>query len=195
MWSKSAQTAQHRSTGHRSASSQSPCRRAFVKGQKDRRGFPLSAGLYKLEELHRMLSEMVVSIDAIVRWVRHGRPPREDWSFGSLCTNEDKASWLKSLPRVIARELGYTLIPAVKALGGDELTGPQVHRLALFATARAEALVTDCDELDWRLRPAIDAEYAAMNAGESHVLPLVRRVQTLAAYLLDEAYASRCADL
>jgi hypothetical protein len=126
----------------------------------------LRVSAYKVRESRDNLhheGDVVASIAAYLR-----SPPcygRSNILVG--CTEGDKAGRLKAVPENIARELGYNLIPAIKAL---ELEGVPIAEIALFIrsiTADVDQILADCDIIKTATSRSITHEYADLKAGQS----------------------------
>ena len=163
-----------------------PCRAAFDASRASRRKHPLNAGCYKLEEAHRDLlraRKTVVSIaDGITGRAKH----KVGQSLGS-CTTDDKAHFLKGLPKAIASSLGGTILPGIAALDGDGVSKATVQSLTTSAKRDVQALLEACDMVHSILKARIQREYDAMRHGGSYALDLLDRALALTARALEAA--------
>lgn len=155
------------------------CQRSYQEGCRAREAHLLPSGLYKLQELSRRMRQADETIHAIARQFLRGGVTRLALSPGLCCTPADQAAWLKSLPEAVASQLGYDLVPAVAALTGDGVSPSTASRCGAVARHRAGFLVAECDEVRSLLQLSINAEYNAMRAGSSIVLPLVKGTLSL----------------
>jgi hypothetical protein len=153
------------------------CSNEFEKGQSKRAQFQLRSGAYKLEEARGGLLDSLHLLDSV----------RE---FTSVPQGARGA--LKRLPRHLACELGWSIIPAVEALAGDNLPPSIVIPLARRARAEAQDLVRRCDELhDSFLRGGIAAECVYIKHDRSELERLLRD----AVSLIDVALHAHAASL
>jgi hypothetical protein len=147
------------------------CQKAYNEGLEDRRAYPLRLGGYKLRESHDFPVRVRNTINNIAADARakasgYGR------SFGS-CTSDDAATWLKSVPALIARELTYNVLPAIEALAEDGVPEAIVRECVSRANAEARTILSQCEAAEAVLKQGIKAEYTRMKAGGSTLLPLV----------------------
>jgi len=99
-------------------------------------------------------------------------------SLGS-CTTDDKAYFLKGLPKAVASSLGGTILPGIAALDGDEVSEAVVRDLTISADKTAQALLEECDMVHSILAGGIQREYEAMRRGSSYVLELLDQALSL----------------
>jgi hypothetical protein len=76
----------------------------------------------------------------------------------------------------IAFDLGYYILPAINALGGDGVPASVVKQCASIAASRERPIVDQCEYARNRLRLGIGHEYTLMKAGDSTILPLIDAV-------------------
>lgn len=149
------------------------CFDAFQKGQQERARYPLRSGLYKLREARRDLIESLDLLDDI----RNTYPRVVQGARGRL----------KSLPKLIAHELGWNIVPAVEALTGDKLPSALVKNLESYARGEANALLPRLDELhDHLSSPGIDLEIFRIKCDNSGL----ERLLTDAVRLIDRVLAA-----
>lgn len=175
-----------RSGGKGRGTGLNPCHRDFIQGQEDRKAYPLTMGLYKLRELRRALDRDAVTAGAIAAVVSGSGGARARWPSDANCTAAEKVSWLKKLPRSLARDLGYIVEPAVSALPGDGIGRADVARLLAAARRTSVAIVALCDDMAAVIRVSIEHEYAAMRCGESLAIRIIARTEVLVTWLIDE---------
>jgi hypothetical protein len=157
------------------------CHDAFEEAQKCRAGYPLTSGAYKLRDTHRALSRMRVTIDAIADYRNRPGSYAVGQTLGQCCTTEDKAIWLKNLPKQVADMLGHDILPAIAALTGDGITKREVARELASATSDVNSLLRDCEEVRVSLSAGgIGHEYKAMKQGQSHLRELLTRTLSIA---------------
>ena len=153
------------------------CHRAFQKGQEARGAHPLRMGAYKLLESSDLLrrirqTTLNIAADAKAKAKGYGRP------FGS-CTSDDAATWLKSVPALIAHELAYNVIPAIEALAVDGVPDAVVRSCVGRAQAEAKIILSQCEAAAAILKQGVKPEYDRMKAGNSTLLPLLDAVDDL----------------
>jgi len=78
-----------------------PCRAAFDASRASRGEHPLHAGRYKLEEAYRDLLRARKTLVSIADGITGRAKRKVGQSFGS-CTTDDKAHFLKGLPKFVA---------------------------------------------------------------------------------------------
>jgi len=121
---------------------------------------------YKIcESRHNIEHELRVVLELEV--YLSAKPSRRNPYSLVGCTPEDKAQRLKKIPRVIARELGENLIPAVEALHVEGI--PQQDVDAFVATLKSPVfrLLDDCDDVSAVTARSIRDEYGAIRNGTS----------------------------
>ena len=151
------------------------CRDEFVRGEADRRNHPLRSGEYKLKEAHRVLSHWRDTLSLVGEYQRKtpSKRARVNRCFGA-CTAEEATSWVKELPEQIAFKLGYYIVPAVEALGGDKVPSNIVTDYAEKTRALAEMIVAESDLARTELRTlGVAAEYRRMKQKQSSLAPLL----------------------
>ena len=149
------------------------CHDTFAKGQLRRHSYPLEAGAYKLREARHRLLRMMDTVEAIGDFLR--KPPSvfPGASLGPCCTTDDKAYWLKNLPKQVSEMLGYDILPAIAALTGDGVSQTDVDVKLNIAQARAKQLLKDCEAHHVRLKGGVKREYAAIKSGRSELYDIL----------------------
>lgn len=159
------------------------CKRAFDAGRRDRGRHELRSGMYKLTESRNGLCELHQTLIDIMTMIC--RPKKPLATRPPSANKEGAATWIKGVPESIARNLGYTILPAVEALAGDGLTRSQVNALSRYARCCAADLVQNCDTIRKLLRTGgIELEYGRMRNGDSLVEPLVQQAHSLVEHLI-----------
>ena len=153
------------------------CQDAFQRGLQNRKAYPLSSGARRLRESldgPQHVSETLRNIAADLK------PKARDYEryFGA-CTSDDADVWLKSVPAQLAFDLGYDVVPAIKALARDGVPPAVVNGCLARATRVVPVILDDCEEARIALRRGIKHEYKLMKSGGSTVQPLVNAVETL----------------
>ena len=163
---------------------QTPCHRAFQLAQKSRTKSPLTSGAYKLREAHRSIEKYVESLYAIRDYLNK---PRSFFPGAPLghCTTEDKATYLKGIPTNIAELIGKDVLPAIRALVGDDIPKREMRIELDVARHRTEHLLAECEAQHTRLRAGISSEYRAMKDGYSDLYGLLQDAESIVASALE----------
>lgn len=83
------------------------------------------------------------------------------------CTEEDKGHRLKGIPTGIAQELGYNLIPAIKALTLEGISRSAIDAFIGTIMPRVERLIRHCDAARLANAKSLKEEYSALRGGRS----------------------------
>ena len=83
------------------------------------------------------------------------------------CTPSDKAQRLRLIPSIIARELGWNLVPAVEALHVEGVPFPSTRAYVATLGAPVQQLLGRCDAVQELTSRHICSEYSAMAKGKS----------------------------
>lgn len=155
------------------------CHQAFQRGLEDRKAYSLSSGARRLREAldgpHRV-RDTINNIAEDFRFKRRRSSyPRP---LGS-CTSEEKATWLKSVPAMLANELGYNVVPAIKALRLDGVPDHVIRSCIDRAKKAVPAIIDQCEDVRITVSYGIRSEYTRLRAGDSTILPLVQSVEDL----------------
>jgi hypothetical protein len=145
------------------------CLEAFEDGVHSRLNYPLHMGLYKLSESTRNLQSTRDEVIRISKVVKGTKGP----SCLQHCTNEDKAVWLRKVPLFAAYDLGYEIIPALRALEFDGVFNSQSETAALLVESAMPARLVKWDYLRDSYKNRIASEYARMRNGQSNALLVV----------------------
>lgn len=149
-----------------------PCHDAFGAATARRAKYPLRSGAYKLRETQDSIARMQATMFDIGSLLRNSSA----YAPGSLlgcCTTDDKAAWLKGLPKHVADLLGYNILPAIAALTGDDIPLNNVKGELQNATADMRRLLDDCEKQHARLRKGIEHEYRSIKTGYSDLYGLL----------------------
>lgn len=149
-----------------------PCHDAFGAATARRAKYPLRSGAYKLRETQHSIARMQATMCDIGSLLRNPSAYPPGSSLG-CCTTDDKAAWLKGLPKHVADLLGYNILPAIAALTGDDIPADDVKGELENASADTLRLLDDCEKQHARLRKGIEREYRAMKTGYSEVYALL----------------------
>lgn len=121
---------------------------------------------YKVHESWANLQDNLMAVRSTADCVRSGSPRYHHTELYG-CTKSDKAERLRRVPMIIAHQLGYNLIPAVKAL---DLEGVPASETAAFLRSimpQVKKLLADCDDAHRCTRRSVWQEYEAMTMGTS----------------------------
>jgi hypothetical protein len=117
------------------------CLKAFRAGVIDRENHPLSSGRYKLVELLRLLES---SHEETIQIGLSFSSPVERPRYRH-CTGADKDVWLTTFTRILAYDLGYKLIPGLRALTGDGVPAESIPRHVPGVETQSRQLVKELD--------------------------------------------------
>jgi hypothetical protein len=156
----------------------SPCRAAFDEAEAFRRSVPLPSGRHKLREAASELAQIRATVDAIGDSTRNPKDYCPGQSLG-MCTMDDRAVWLKRLPKILAEKLGRKILPGIAALAGDGVPPDVAAHESREATEQAEQLLTRCEALYARLKRGIAPEYEAFKRGDSELFDLLDEVEDM----------------
>lgn len=156
----------------------------FRAAMRDRRAnHPLDRiSAYKLRESRDNLEYECKVVDSIAVYLR-ARPCDRHASMLVGCTEEDKAYRLKGVPHIIARELGYNLIPAIEALTVEGVSDADIVAFILSIKPQVDHLLADCDAIQTGISRSIQPEYDALKAGNSsmeHICAEALRIADMA---------------
>jgi hypothetical protein len=157
------------------------CQAIFRSSMRDRRAnHPLvRISAYKLRESRDNLQhgrDVLVSI-ADYQCAR----PRDRHSVSLVgCTSEDAGSFLKRFPGIIARELGYNLIPAIEALTVEGVPAGDINTFIQSIKPQVDQLLVDCDAIQAEISRSIQGEYDGMKAGNSELIRLSKEALRIA---------------
>ena len=161
-----------------SASTQTPCHRAFAAGQQARAASPLPSGAYKLRKAQHTIQHYFESFHAIRDYLTH---PAKFYPGAPLghCTTDDKATYLKGIPESIAGLFGKDVLPSIKALGADGVVEQEIATELEIATYKARSLLEECEIQHRRLRGGIKDEYEAIKSGYSELYALLEDAEQI----------------
>lgn len=148
------------------------CRRAFEKGQHERRAYPLTRGEYKLRNVIDSLKRDLAAIDAIGDYLmdkkRYAGPVHL-----VRCTSDDMAIWLKDLPEATAHQFGHDVLPAIHALRGDGVPPLAADAAVRRFTGWIDVYIDECETQRARLKSGVAGEYASIRSGYSDLYGLI----------------------
>jgi hypothetical protein len=124
---------------------------------------------YKVRESRDNLQHECAVVASIAEYLR-ARPSDRRGSTLLGCTPEDKAYRLKRIPGIIARELGYNLIPAIEALTVEGVAADDILTFILSIKPEVDQLLVDCDAIQTGISRSIQGEYDGMKAGDSRIM-------------------------
>lgn len=147
------------------------CQDEFDAAVGERCERPLPSGYYKLHESHHHLLSIAEDLRDIASHVSGRR-------YVGACFNHclpgmDMAVWLKRVPHMIARRIGYELLPGVKALVHNDVPQEQINLLYPKIELGVHELLPKLEAVRLRIAKNIKAEYESMKRGAPNILPLV----------------------
>ena len=134
-----------------------------------RKKCPLASGGYKLREERWRILRRQKTMYQIGEYLKNPSNFEKGRMLGPCCTTDDKAYWIKSIPALVANQLGYNILPAIAALTNDGLSKRDTDIAFANAKQRANALLKDCEWQQTRLKGGISVEYTMMKTGYSEV--------------------------
>lgn len=136
--------------------------RAAIKDRRDKYPFDRISA-YKVRESRDNLQHNLKTVGSIAEYLR-ARPRDRHSSMLVGCAEDDKAYRLKQVPEIIARELGYNLIPAIEALTVEGVPAADVTKYMRAILPDINRLINECDAIQKATARAIKFEYEAMKA-------------------------------
>ena len=157
------------------------CQAVFREAMRDRRAnHPLDRiSAYKVRESRDNLQHGRDVVASIADYQR-ARPCDRHSVLLVGCTPEDTASFLKRFPGIIARELGYNLIPAIEALTVEGVPAVDINTFIQSIKPQVDQLLVDCDAIQTANARSIKPEYAAMTASNSDLIRLSKEALRIA---------------
>lgn len=137
---------------------------------------------YKIRECRDNLQHNLKTVRSIADYLRASPGDRHSNMLVG-CTEEDKGYRLKRVPEIVADELGYNLIPAVKALAREGVPAVDINLFIRTIKPLVDRLLADCDAVQLATAPSIKPEYAALKAGYSPM----EQISTDALYIVEQA--------
>ncbi len=134
---------------------------------------------YKVRESRDNLQRECAVVASIAEYLR-ARPSDRRGSTLLGCTPEDKAHRLKRTPHIIARELGYNLIPAIEALTVEGVPAGDIATFIGSIKAQVDQLLVDCDAIQTEISRSIQGEYDGMKAGNSELMRICNEALDIA---------------
>jgi hypothetical protein len=155
------------------------CHDIFNTARAKRTNHPLTMGQYKLHEAERAINKWRDLVMTVATRIQIGGKFRASEIIGPCMANE-RGTYLKSIPALLAELIGYYILPAIAALEGDGVSKSEVQRLLSHAETDAKRLIADCEAIRLRLKGGIKQEYDAMRQGQSHLIDLIDDALALA---------------
>jgi hypothetical protein len=157
------------------------CQAIFRSSMREREtSYPFAQiSAYKVRESRDNLQRECAVVASIAEYLR-ARPSDRRGSTLLGCTEEDKAHRLKRTPHIIARELGYNLIPAIEALTLEGIPREDIDAFLATIKPRVQQLVSDCDAARTAISRSIQGEYARMKAGNSDLMRICNEALDIA---------------
>lgn len=146
------------------------CRKVFREALQHRRSHhPFDRiSAYKVRESRNNLRNEVETVASVVAHIRKGAKSAAASPLVG-CTSGDKAARMKDVPRNIALELGWNLVPAMEALAVEGIPTSVVAAFVSTIKGRVVQLMQDCDAIQAGISGSIQSEYARMKAGRSEL--------------------------
>lgn len=139
---------------------------------------------YKIRECRDNLKHNLNTVASIADYLCARRSERHP-SMLVGCTEEDKGYRLKRVPEIVADELGYNLIPAIKALALEAVPAVDINLFVRTIKPQVDRLLADCDVVQRATARSIMPEYGALKAGYSSM----EQVSADALYIAEQAVA------
>ena len=121
---------------------------------------------YKIRETGDNLQHNLNTVRSIAEYLRARSGDRRS-SMLVGCVQEDKAYRLKRVPEIIAHELGYNLIPALKALHLEGVPEADIITFLQSIKPQVDRILAECDAIQMETSRSIKSEYADLKAGYS----------------------------
>ena len=137
------------------------CSKVFSKNLYQRQSYPLRSGLYKLKEALYFIEALEKEIQLLSRLHRMGEPLR------GLRTYGDHANWIKNIPKFIAEEFGWKVLPAIRALEADGVNELKLQKFLPSIESRIKNLISECDFVFEEMQSPISNEYSRWKIGRS----------------------------
>lgn len=134
---------------------------------------------YKVRECRNHLRDECDVVASIARSLT--RPRYKTYGSQLLgCTEGDKALRLRRVPSIIARLLGYDLIPAIEALTLEGVHPADIVAFTASIRPAVKKLITDCDAIQTQTTRSVRGEYAALRRGTSGTERLCKEALAIA---------------
>lgn len=148
------------------------CHDIFDTARLERTEHPLTKGQYKLDEAMQVIESWQRLVLTVAERERTGRKFNASETLG-VCLASERGTYLKSIPKRLAKLIGNDILPAIAALEGDGLAKAEVQRRLSRAETAAKRLIAECEAARLRLKGGIESEYRAMRRGEGALLALL----------------------
>ena len=162
----------------------SAIRNAIAKGAEDRRAYPLTRGLYRLQQAYGRHCRVSDEIERIIA-IKRGQLPVHCLRH---CVYGEVGSWLKEIPVSLAYDVSYELTASFWALEGDGVS----RSTLIEAFSKLRPFIKDVEEiLEFGyefLQSKLPREYQIMEQlGMSRAQRTVWWVEDLGAEMLEFA--------
>ena len=135
------------------------CRKSFDLGKANRELNPLCAGSYKLEEAYGTWRRRYDALNVIASALEDTIDIPADYQLGGW-TGADWPDELERLPKDLAEDIGYRILPGVLSLFDYAEATPETATLAARAEKKASDIVNICEAY----RPSITRPTKRYNA-------------------------------
>lgn len=149
-----------------------PVHKTFDAACAFRAKVPLPKGRYKLEEARSELRRIRSDVDLVAKIVLK-QDAKSAKAAMATCAPEERATFLKRVPRHVAGLLGRKILPGIAALEADGVPKHRLRPLQRKAKAHGRRILTAADQVHTKLKAGIKTEYDAMRAGGSHLYKLL----------------------
>jgi hypothetical protein len=144
------------------------CSDTFIEYQKKRLSHPLTRGVYKLDETASRQEACQEEIERIKDYkLNKGYPTMMH------CVREDAHIWLKRIPHMISENMGYSVVPAISALSGDDVPQILVAKLKKTYLPLINSLIFNCNSYWVTSKKDAKEEYLRWSMGESNLTDLL----------------------
>lgn len=134
---------------------------------------------YKVRECRNLLRHECDVVASIAQSLIRG--PGNTYGSQLLgCTEGDKALRLRCVPSIIARQLGYDLIPAIEALTLEGVHPADVAAFTASIRRAVKQLIADCDAIQTQTTQSVRGDYAGPRKGTSGTQRLCKEALAIA---------------
>jgi len=143
------------------------CHNSLKDGLALRAAHPLTSGSYKLREALEAINRSIEELEIL-----SGQSKRNQKLQGVL-TCKDHVEWLKDLPVMLSKLMGWKVLPAFYELDHDGVSKLKLSRHMITIECRIKSLILDCEDVLPVIRSSIQHEYSRWRRNESLLMPLV----------------------
>jgi hypothetical protein len=159
---------------------------AFNEGREERRHHPLPAGSsYKLIEAYLSWGERLDALATVENYLISETPIPPDLELQGWMGFEWNTE-LRKLPGSLARDIGWRILPAVKAIGDGTQTSRRCQDIVQSADREAEHLVTFIA----KMQPAISKSTVGTSAALDRIIAARWLINATRAWMEDAFWAA-----